>query len=349
MRHLIDFDQMSLSEWDSLYRLAEDIMNRPAAYQDSCRGKLVATLFYEPSTRTQFSFQAAAMRLGAQVIGFSGAGGSSVAKGENLKDTIRTVAGYVDAIVMRHPSEGAALAASLASEVPVVNAGDGGHLHPTQTLTDLTTLMKERGTLEGLTVGICGDLKNGRTVHSLLKALVRFPNNRFVLISTANLRIPAYVREVLEAAGAPFEEVTDLAAVMDRLDVLYMTRIQRERFESEEAYKKEAGIYVLDKRKLDLGKRDLLVLHPLPKVDEITHEADADPRCRYFEQTRYGMFIRMALLHTLMLQGRAAPAEAGGEVGGSCRNPRCITATEDWLDARRIGDRCLYCEKELAL
>ena len=225
----------------------------------------MATLFYEPSTRTQLSFQAAALRLGAQVIGFSGTGGSSVTKGENLKDTVRTVANYVDAIVMRHPQEGAALAASLFSEVPVVNAGDGGHLHPTQTLTDLFTISLEKGRLSGLTVGICGDLLNGRTVHSLIKALVRFPGNRFVLISTPALRIPGYVRAVLQQTGTPFCEADTLEEAMGGLDILYMTRIQRERFESQQAYEREAGVYVLDAAKLALARQDLLVLHPLPR------------------------------------------------------------------------------------
>ena len=348
VRHLIDFDQMTLPEWQALYELGLRMRERPGDFAQSCAGKLVATLFYEPSTRTQLSFQAAALRLGAQVIGFSGTGGSSVAKGENLKDTVRTVANYVDAIVMRHPQEGAALAASLFSEVPVVNAGDGGHLHPTQTLTDLFTISLEKGRLSGLTVGICGDLLNGRTVHSLIKALVRFPGNRFVLISTPALRIPDYVRAVLQQTGTPFCEADTLEEAVGGLDILYMTRIQRERFESRQAYEREAGVYVLDAAKLALARQDLLVLHPLPKVDEITHEADADPRCRYFEQARNGMFIRMALLHTLLQQGRQTPPPPA-HGAGRCTNPRCVTAAEPYLPALSHGTHCLYCDKETVL
>ena len=337
---------MTLQEWQKLYALGQHIRENPGAYAKSCQGKLVATLFYEPSTRTQFSFQAAAMRLGAQVIGFSGTGGSYVNKGENLKDTIRTVANYVDAIVMRNPMEGAALAASLYSEVPVVNAGDGGHLHPTQTLTDLFTISLEKGRLTGLTVGLCGDLRNGRTVHSLIKALVRFEGNRFILISTPTLRIPDYVRAALQQANAPFEEVDRLEDAIDQLDILYMTRIQKERFESEQAYEREAGVYVLDTDKLARAKEDLLVLHPLPKVDEITHEADDDPRCKYFEQAKNGMFIRMALLHELLHQDRTVPAPVT-QGQGCCTNPRCVTGGETYLPPLSSDGRCLYCDKEL--
>ncbi|HWQ51915.1 MAG TPA: aspartate carbamoyltransferase [Terriglobales bacterium] len=349
MRNLIDFDQMTLEEWYRLYDLAKDIMGDPAKYMKSCEDKLVATLFYEPSTRTQFSFQAAALRLGAKVIGFSGTAGSSVTKGENLKDTVRTVASYSDLIVMRNPSEGAACAASLYARVPIVNAGDGGHLHPTQTLTDLTTLTALKGGVSGHTVGFCGDLKNGRTVHSLIKALVRFPGNAFVLISTSGLRIPDYVRKVLEASGAPHREENSLEAAIGELDVLYMTRIQKERFESEEAYKKEAGVYILDAKKLALAKADLVVLHPLPKVDEITDEADEDPRCHYFDQTEFGMYIRMALLHTLLKEGKEArqPAWPRPNTDKICGNPRCITRTESYLPKLGEGGRCLYCDHAL--
>ena len=300
MRHLIDFDQMTLQEWQKLYALGQHIRENPGAYAKSCQGKLVATLFYEPSTRTQFSFQAAAMRLGAQVIGFSGTGGSSVTKGENLKDTIRTVANYVDAIVMRNPMEGAALAASLYSEVPVVNAGDGGHLHPTQTLTDLFTISLEKGRLTGLTVGLCGDLRNGRTVHSLIKALVRFEGNRFILISTPTLRIPDYVRAALQQANAPFEEVDRLEDAIDQLDILYMTRVQKERFFSEEEYLRLRDSYILTPEKLETAKADLTIMHPLPRVNEIAVAIDKDPRACYFKQVANGKFARMALILKLL-------------------------------------------------
>jgi len=349
MHSLIDFDQMTLEEWGELYDLAKDMMDNPAKYSDCCKDKLVATLFYEPSTRTQFSFQAAALRLGAKVIGFSGTAGSSVSKGENLKDTIRTVASYCDLIVMRNPNEGAAYAASLYSRVPIINAGDGGHLHPTQTLTDLTTLTALKGCVSGHTVGFCGDLKNGRTVHSLIKALVRFPGNSFVLISTPALRIPDYVKQVLEASGAAFREEDSLEACIGDLDVLYMTRIQKERFESEEAYRKEAGVYILDARKLRLAKKDLIVLHPLPKVDEITDEADEDPRCRYFDQAEFGMYIRMALLFTLLKEGKAAhqPAWPRPNTDKGCTNSRCITKTEGYLPKLEDQGRCTYCDHAL--
>lgn len=348
MRHFIDFDQMPLEEWTQLYELAIDIKANPTRYGDSCHSKILGTLFYEPSTRTQLSFQAAALRLGAKCIGFSGPEGSSVSKGENLKDTIRTVANYVDAIVIRNPQEGAAIAASMYSRVPVVNAGDGGHLHPTQTLTDLTTILAERGRLTDLKVGLCGDLRNGRTVHSLVKALVRFPGNSFVLVSTPSLRVPDYVRRVLDRAGAPYEEVDSLEQAIGGLDILYMTRIQKERFASQEEYFKEAGVYILDTAKLALASADLLVLHPLPKVDEITHEADEDPRCKYFLQAEYGMYVRMALLHTLLHQGIEQPERIKGNTDRFCPNPRCITEAEPYLPRLELEGHCCYCDSDLS-
>ncbi|NLT58575.1 MAG: aspartate carbamoyltransferase [Clostridiales bacterium] len=347
MRHLIDFDQLSLEEWDKLYNLTRAIMRDPGAYADSCKGKLVGTLFYEPSTRTQLSFQAAALRLGAQVIGFSDAASSSAAKGESLRDTIKIVANYVDAIVIRNPMEGAALAASLYSPVPLINAGDGAHLHPTQTLADLATIQTEKGSLNNHVVGLCGDLKNGRTVHSLLKALSRFGGNTFVLISTDTLKIPDYVRRALEASGARYTEVNSLEAVIGDLDILYMTRIQKERFPSEEAYKREAGIFILDPPKLQLAKQSLMVLHPLPKLDEITDEVDIDPRCRYFAQAEYGMYIRMALLHTLLPLKREVPKTELFDRETVCDNPRCVTAFERYLPPLTQDGTCLYCQKDL--
>ncbi len=348
MHSFIDFDDMSLQEFDELYSIADDMKNNPKKYMEVCADKVVATLFYEPSTRTQLSFQAAALRLGAKVIGFSGTAGTSVTKGENLKDTIRTVAGYSDLIVMRHPSEGSAYAASLYSTAPVVNAGDGGHLHPTQTLTDLTTLRAIKGGASNLTIGFCGDLKNGRTVHSLIKALVRYEGNKFVLISTPSLRVPPYVKKVLDSFGAQYTEVNSLEENISTLDVLYMTRIQKERFASEEEYKKEAGVYILDKQKLNLAKSDLTVLHPLPKVDEITDEADQDNRCRYFDQAEYGMYIRMALIYTMTKEGKSEFAFPEKCEGASCTNDRCITKTEDYLPKLVRDDLCRYCDHELA-
>lgn len=321
-------------------------------YYGVCRGKILATLFYEPSTRTQMSFQTAMLRLGGRIIGFDNPANSSVSKGESLKDTVRVVSGYADILAMRHPVAGAARAAALYARVPVINAGDGGHLHPTQTLTDLVTLRHEKGTFSGLTVGLCGDLKNGRTVHSLIKALAGYPGNRFVLISTPRLGLPAYAKEALTAAGCAYEEIDNLAQAMPLLDVLYMTRIQRERFDSPDEYERQKGVYVLDGAKMRRAKRDLIVLHPLPRVDEITVEVDDDPRAKYFEQTEYGLYARMALMMT-MLDGstkRLDPVPAGEDTM-RCANGRCITNHEPYLPHlfRKSGDRlvCDYCDESL--
>jgi aspartate carbamoyltransferase catalytic subunit len=276
-------------------------MDAPEDYSEACRGRLLATLFYEPSTRTRFSFEAAMLRLGGRVIGFSEASSSSVAKGESIADTIRTVACYADIAVIRHPKEGAPRVAAMHTNMPVINAGDGGHQHPTQTLTDLLTIKRERGGFEALTVGICGDLKFGRTVHSLIKALSRYKGVRFALISPEELRAPEYVRkEVLAKTGTPFFETEDLAATLPSLDVLYMTRVQRERFFNEEDYIRLKDSYILDAEKLRCASPDMMVLHPLPRVNEISAEVDADPRAFYFRQAKNGMYIRMALIMALL-------------------------------------------------
>ena len=352
IRNLIDFNDMTLDEWEELRTLAFRIKKSPAEYRDVCKGRIMATLFYEPSTRTQMSFQTAMMRLGGKVIGFSDPNSSSVSKGETLRDTVKIVSGYADIVVIRHPIEGAAFASSLYSHVPVINAGDGGHLHPTQTLTDLMTISELKGKTSGLTVGCCGDLLNGRTVHSLLRALMRFEGNRFVLISTPELKLPPYVTEELVANGCEIKEVSTLEECIGELDVLYMTRIQKERFPSPEAYARQAGVYRLTSDKMQLAKSDLAVLHPLPKVDEIAYELDDDPRCVYFEQAENGMFIRMALVARLVMAERTgrAPAYPLPEKP-FCTNPRCISNHEKYLPhlTKEIDGeiRCSYCDHKI--
>lgn len=349
--HLIDMDDYSVSRWNSIIKLAEDIKSRPESYADKCKGKIMATLFYEPSTRTQMSFQAAMIRLGGSIIGFDNPSNSSVAKGENLKDTIKIVSTYSDVLVMRHTQEGAARAASLCADCPVINAGDGGHLHPTQTLTDLLTLKTELGRLDGLTIGLCGDLKYGRTVHSLLKALSCYPNNKFILISTKSLALPSYIKEVLTARGCEYREVKTIDEVMPELDMLYMTRIQRERFASEEEYEKQKNIYRLTKDKMQYARKDMIVMHPLPRVNEIEVAVDNDPRAAYFRQANNGMFVRMALiLLTLETQPVNNPLLKGViHNNAKCPNPKCITRTEQYLphSFKKYGDMliCEYCDE----
>lgn len=298
--NLIDLDQLSHAEVQELITLAGEIRKNPAWYMDACHGKIMATLFYEPSTRTQMSFQAAMLRLGGKVIGFDNPGNSSVSKGESLKDTVRIISNYSDLIVMRNPREGASLAASLYSRVPVINAGDGGHLHPTQTLTDLVTLSYEKGRLTNLTIGLCGDMKNGRTVHSLIKCLSQYEGNRFVLISTPQLQIPQYIRDVLHANNCPYACLDSLEAAIPELDVLYMTRIQQERFFNEEDYLRLKGCYSLNAKLLELAPSDMPVLHPLPRIDEIKLDVDSDPRAAYFDQVHNGVYIRMAIILALL-------------------------------------------------
>lgn len=331
MRHLIDFGDLTRQEWDDLYARADKIIDHPEQYLDVCKGKVMASLFYEPSTRTNFSFQTAMLRLGGTVFGFADPRSSSVAKGETLKDTIKMVSSYADVIVMRTPWEGAAKAASLYSEVPVINAGDGGHMHPTQTTADLTTITRLRGSVDGLSVGLCGDLKNGRTVHSLIKALAKFKDIRFFLIAPRDLAIPDYLRQFMRDNHMPFVEVTGLEPVIPQLDVLYMTRIQRERFVDPLEYERNKGIYILTRSKLSRAKENLLVMHPLPRVDEITVDVDDDPRAVYFQQARFGMFARMSLLSDLANQPRKIPGPVEIGHGPICRHPNCITQTEHYL------------------
>ena len=301
MRHLMSPLDFSVDELNQLLDLANDIEANPKKYAHACDGKKLATLFYEPSTRTRLSFEAAMMNLGGHVLGFSSADSSSAAKGESVSDTIRMIACYADICAMRHPKEGAPLVASLCSPIPVINAGDGGHQHPTQTLTDLLTIRSLKGRLDNLTIGLCGDLKFGRTVHSLIEALVRHTGIRFVLISPEELRVPGYIREdVLDKNAIEYEEVERLEDALPKLDLLYMTRVQKERFFNEEDYVRMKDFYILDKKKMELAPKDMLVLHPLPRVNEISVEVDKDPRAVYFNQAQYGVYARMALILTLL-------------------------------------------------
>ncbi len=351
LRNLIDMEDLTLEEWNEIYGLASQIIAHPKDFSDALHGDVMASLFYEPSTRTNFSFQAAMLRLGGSVFGFADPRSSSTSKGETLKDTIKMVSSYADVIVMRSPREGAAKAASLYSDVPVVNAGDGGHMHPTQTLADLTTIATLRGGIQDLNVGLCGDLKNGRTVHSLIKALAKFPGIRFYLVAPRDLAVPGYMLEFLKEKHLPFVEVTNLEATMPQLDVLYMTRIQRERFTDPLEYDRLKGVYVLTKSKLRLAKKELLVMHPLPRVDEIAQDVDDDPRAVYFDQARYGMFARMALLIKLVEQGRKRPVPQIVGRKPLCSNQNCITQTELYLPplTKHIGgkDCCAFCDKEI--
>ncbi len=300
MKHLLDPLDFSVQETDELLELAADIQANPQKYAQKCAGKILATLFFEPSTRTRLSFESAMLSLGGSVLGFSSADSSSAAKGESVADTIRTVACYADVCAMRHPKEGSAFLASKFSTIPVINAGDGGHQHPTQTLTDLLTIKTYKNRLEGLTVGLCGDLMFGRTVHSLIKALSRYPGTRFVMVSPAELKIPAYIRDALVEKNIPFKEVENLEAVISEMDILYMTRVQRERFFNEEDYVRLKDIYILDKKKLETAKADLAIMHPLPRVNEIATEVDSDPRAVYFPQVACGKIARMALILKLL-------------------------------------------------
>ncbi len=300
MRHLIDITDFTVEEIESILNLADDMIADPAAYRECLRGRILATLFFEPSTRTRLSFESAMLSLGGSVLGFSSADSSSTAKGESLMDTIRTVSCYSDIIAMRHPKEGAPMAGSMKSYVPIINAGDGGHNHPTQTLTDLMTIRREKGRLDQMTVGLCGDLKFGRTVHSLIGAMSRYDGVRFILISPPELKVPAYITEDLTQRGIPFTEVETMEEAMPELDVLYMTRVQKERFFNEADYIRLKDTYILDPEKLLTAKKDLSILHPLPRVNEISTKVDDDPRAVYFKQVRCGRFVRMALIRTLL-------------------------------------------------
>lgn len=301
MRHLINPLDFTVEELDQLMDLADGIQANPQKYAHACDGKKLATLFYEPSTRTRLSHEAAMMNLGGQVLGFSSADSSSATKGESVADTIRMISCYADIAAMRHPKEGAATVAAQYSEIPVINAGDGGHQHPTQTLTDLLTIRSLKGHLDNMTIGLCGDLKFGRTVHSLINALVRYPNVNFVLISPEELRLPGYIRnDVLKKNNVPYEEVVRLDEALPKLDILYMTRVQKERFFNEDDYVRMKDFYILDSEKMKLAQKDMYVLHPLPRVNEIAVEVDTDPRAAYFKQAKFGVYIRMALILTLL-------------------------------------------------
>lgn len=300
-KHLIEPKDFSVKQLDEIFELASQIISNPKEYADICKGKILGTLFYEPSTRTRLSFESAMLRLGGQVIGFSDSQSSSVSKGESLRDTIQTVSCYADVIAMRHPLEGAAKVAAMYSQIPVINAGDGGHQHPTQTLTDLLTIKKLKGSLSGNTIALCGDLKYGRTVHSLIKALSRYSDNKFILISPEELKIPEYIRsEILEKNNIEYIEINNLEEGIKKADILYMTRIQRERFVDKDEYERLKDVYILNKEKMEVAKKEMIVMHPLPRVNEISYEIDEDDRAKYFEQARYGMYVRMALIAKLL-------------------------------------------------
>ena len=304
MRHVMSPLDFTTEELEQLMDLADDMKEHPDKYSESCRGKKLATCFYEPSTRTRLSFEAAMLNLGGSVLGFSSADSSSASKGESVSDTIRVISCYADICAMRHPKEGAPLVASSHSLIPVINAGDGGHQHPTQTLTDLYTIRSLNGSIGNLTIGLCGDLKFDRTVHSLINALVRYPNIKFVLISPEELKVPEYIREdVLDKNHIPYVEMERLEDAMPELDILYMTRVQRERFFNEEDYLRMKDFYILNAEKMELAKKDMMVLHPLPRVNEISVDVDDDPRAAYFKQAQYGVYIRMALIYTLLEVG----------------------------------------------
>lgn len=348
MKSVIDILDLSVDELDGLIKTALDIASHPSVYREKCRGKKLATLFFEPSTRTRLSFEAAMYELGGNVIGFSEANSSSASKGESVADTAKVVSNYADIIAMRHFKEGAPLVAAHNASIPVINAGDGGHHHPTQTLADLLTIYRERGRLGGLNVALVGDLKYGRTVHSLIAALSRYEGNKFTLISPKELRLPDYVREW--APSFKFVETTDLTEYMSSFDVLYMTRIQRERFADKAEYERLKDSYILTPDKLIAAKKEMCILHPLPRVNEISVEVDDDERACYFKQTLNGKLMRMALiLHLLSLSDGKKLPPLKGEVG-RCDNPNCITSTEQELPAliKEVGGvrRCVYCDRE---
>ena len=361
MSNLIDILDLSVEEIDDLISVANDIIADPGKYAKVCEGKILATLFFEPSTRTRLSFEAAMLNLGGSVLGFSEAGSSSTAKGESCADTIRTVNCYADIIAMRHPKEGAPVVAAKASRIPIINAGDGGHFHPTQTLTDLLTISRHKGRLNDLTIGLCGDLKFGRTVHSLIAAFARYSGIKFVLISPEELSVPEYVKtETLDKKGIPYKEVRTLEEAMPELDILYMTRIQRERFADPAEYERLKNSFVLDLPKLENAKPDLCIMHPLPRVNEISTKVDSDPRACYFDQALCGKYIRMALILKLLAETPMLLSEAP-EAGQEemlinkvfCENPRCITSVEQEIDhVFRYTDkengicRCVYCEAQ---
>ena len=358
MRSLISILELSVEELDQLIATAKDIIAHPENYWDKCAHKKLATLFFEPSTRTRLSFEAAMLELGGTVLGFSEANSSSAAKGESVADTAKTVSCYADIIAMRHPKEGAPYVASQAATIPVINAGDGGHNHPTQTLADLLTISREMGRLSNLTIGLCGDLKYGRTVHSLIEAMSRYAGIKFVLISPNELKIPGFIRyNVLEKHSIPYTEVSSLEEAMPQLDVLYMTRIQRERFDDPYEYERLKDSYILDTEKMKLAKETMCVLHPLPRVNEISVKVDEDPRAAYFRQALNGKYMRMALILKLLEEAKRNPAKeaidtSDLEYDRVCKNPKCISQTEQELpqlfrctDKAANIHRCIYCEQ----
>ena len=358
MKHLIDIQELSVVELAQMIATAEDIIANPSKYAEACRGKKLATLFFEPSTRTRLSFEAAMYELGGNVLSVSSASSSSAAKGESIADTAKTVSCYADIIAMRHPKEGAPLVASMNASIPVINAGDGGHNHPTQTLADLLTIWREKGKFDDLTVGLCGDLKFGRTVHSIISAMSRYSGVKFVLISPEELRLPSYVREeFLDSKGIEYKQTTDLVGVMPELDILYMTRVQRERFASEDEYQRLKDSYILTPDKLETAKSDLSILHPLPRVNEISVAVDDDPRACYFKQVLNGKYMRMALILKMLSMQESETEDVGEDEqivdSICCQNPRCITSVEQELPhAFRVIDkeqgiyRCIYCESK---
>ena len=356
MRSLISILDFTVEELDQLITTAKDIAAHPENYWDKCAHKTLATLFFEPSTRTRLSFEAAMLELGGNVLGFSEASSSSAAKGESVADTAKTVSNYANIIAMRHPREGAPYVAAKAATIPVINAGDGGHQHPTQTLADLLTISREMGRLENLTIGLCGDLKYGRTVHSLIEAMARYSGIRFVLISPVELQLPDYVREnVLDAENIPYTVCTSLEEALPQLDVLYMTRIQQERFDDPAEYDRLKNSYILDVEKMKLAKKDMCVLHPLPRVNEISVLVDDDPRAAYFRQALNGKYMRMALILKLLEEAKnpvKENREVSGQVSGKvCHNPKCISTVEQELPQMakptEDGLRCIYCEQKV--
>ena len=361
MRSVIDIDNLSVKEIDELISSAKDIMVNPDKYAEACKRKKLATLFFEPSTRTRLSFEAAMLELGGSVIGFSQASSTSASKGESIADTAKVISAYADIIAMRHPLEGAPFVASLNASIPVINAGDGGHCHPTQTLTDLLTISAEFGRIDNMTIGFCGDLKYGRTVHSLINALSRYKNVKLVLISPDELKIPSFIRyETIEKYGMEYEETTSLDEALPKLDILYMTRIQRERFADLDEYERLKDSYILTPEKMELAKENCAVLHPLPRVNEISVKVDEDKRACYFRQVKYGKYIRMALILKLLSETNTPKKEISFDSDEyikdkfSCRNPHCISTTEQELPKIfKITDknagicRCVFCEAKM--
>lgn len=348
MRNIIDILDLTEDEIDELVELASDIQRSPEKYADRCRGKILATLFFEPSTRTRLSFTSAMMSLGGNVLGFDQAGSTSVSKGETVSDTVRMVSAYSDIIAMRHPKEGAPIVASEVSRVPVINAGDGGHFHPTQTLSDMYTIKQKFGRFNNLTIGLCGDLKYGRTVHSLISAMSRYEGVKFVLISPNELKLPDYVKdEFLGEGKCPYTEITCLEEAIPELDILYMTRIQEERFPDYDDFERLKDSYVLDAQKLKCAKPTLSIMHPLPRVNEISVEVDTDPRAHYFDQAAGGRYIRMALILMLLDTKGVDDRRVRGEENPTlkCKNPHCISRTERGIKKLFDGGRCIYCDQ----